>query len=418
MIRETPVIQRNEYCRLCSSSSLELVIALEPTPLANSLVTAEQLDVAEDRYPLDVFICRNCSHIQLLDVVDPEILFRDYAYVSGTSQLYVDYLKQYANDVIEVYGLKEGDLVVEIGSNDGTLLRHFVNRGLRVLGVDPARNLAEMAEQSGIPTIAKFFTPDLAKELKETHGSAKLLIANHVFAHADNLKSVVDGVRELLTSDGIFAFEVSYWLDVYKKALFDTIYHEHLSYHTVGPLTGFFARNGMELIDTQRVNHQGGSLRCMVQLEGGPWPQNLSVQRLIREEDEHLSPGVNTRFKDLSELIELGRRQLTELLASIQAEGGRVAGYGAPAKTTTLMYQFGLDAGQLEFIADDSPLKQGLFTPGLHIPIVSPEEIYNRRPDYLLVLAWNFADSIMDRHRAFAEAGGKFIVPLPTLRIC
>ncbi len=418
MIRETPVIQRNEYCRLCSSTVLDLVLALEPTPLANSLVTAEQVDTAEDRYPLDVFICRECRHLQLLDVVNPEVLFRNYAYVSGTSPVYVDYLKRYASNVIRDYGLREGDLVVEIGSNDGTLLRHFVDQGLRVLGVDPALNLAEAAKASGIPTIARFFTPDLAQEMRETHGPAKLMIANHVFAHANDLQSVVEGVRHLLTHDGIFAFEVSYWLDVYNKVLFDTIYHEHLSYHTVAPLTGFFANNGMQLVDSQRVSHQGGSLRCMVQLADGPWSQKASVGQLIQEEEKHLSTGVEAIFKDFGQRIDRERQQLTELLTSIQSAGQRVAGYGAPAKTTTLMYHFGLNAELLDFIADDSPLKQGLFTPGLHIPIVSADEIYNRRPDYLLVLAWNFADSIMERHRAFAEAGGKFIVPLPTLRIC
>ena len=411
-------MQRRLACRLCPSTDLDLVLSLEPTPLANSLVTADMLGEAEDCYPLDVFACRDCGHIQLLDVIDPEVLFRDYVYVSGTSPVYVDYLKDYATKIIEHYSVHDGDLVVEIGSNDGTLLRHFSERGLRVLGVDPARNLAELASQAGIQTIPEFFTSSLAEEIKNAHGPAKLVIANHVFAHTDDLQAVVRGVHSLLAPDGIFAFEVSYWLDVYRKVLFDTIYHEHLSYHTVTPLVGFFTRCGMELVDTQQVVHQGGSLRCMVQLTGGPWPQNCSVQHLICEEKRDLGVDLALTMRGFGERIGLERQRLRDLFTSIKAQGGRIAGYGAPAKTTTLMYHFGLGADQLEFIVDDSEHKQGKFTPGLHIPIVSSLEIYERKPDYLLVLAWNFADSIIKQHQAFAKGGGKFIVPLPTLKTC
>lgn len=415
---KTPVIQRRTVCRLCPSTSLDLVLALTPTPLANSLVTAEMVSVVEPCFPLDVFACRACGHVQLLDVVDPEVLFRNYLYTSGASPVYIDYLKDYASKTISDFRIGRDDLVVEIGSNDGTLLRHFKERGMRVLGVDPARNLTEIARQAGVETISEFFTSDLARQIKDDRGTARLIIANHVFAHADDLAAVVRGVRQLLAPDGIFAFEVSYLLEVYRKVLFDTIYHEHLSYHAVGPLVGFFAHQGMELIDTQQVTHQGGSLRCMVQFAGGPWPKNPSVQSLISQELQELGTDLPATFRRFGERIERERQRLTCLLAKIRAKGQHIAGYGAPAKTTTLMYHFGLDAKQLEFIGDDSPIKQGMFTPGLHIPIVPSEEIYKRKPDYLLVLAWNFADSIIARHKAFSQAGGKFIVPLPTLRTC
>jgi SAM-dependent methyltransferase len=396
---------------------LDLVLSLKPTPLANALISANQLDLQEPSIPLDVFACRECEHIQLLDVVDPEVLFRDYVYVSGTSAVYVDYLREYSLDVAGKHHLETGSLVIEIGSNDGTLLHHFKDQGMRVLGIDPARNLAGLAAESGIETICDFFSPELAEEILETHGQASVAMANHVFAHADDLESIVKGVRRILTPDGVFVFEVSYLLDVYRSVLFDTIYHEHVSYHTVGPLVDFFQRLGMQLVNAQRVSHQGGSLRCTVQLAGGPWAVEPSVQQLISLESQELGADLPETFRKFGERIDVERHRLTELLAELSAHGKRVAGYGAPAKTTTLMHHFELDSSQIEFIVDDSAFKQGLYTPGLHIPIVPSEEIYLRKPDYLLVLAWNFADSIIAKHKAFSEAGGKFIVPLPTFRV-
>lgn len=416
-IEETKLVQRRTVCRLCPSSDLELVLALKPTPLANALVSAEHLDRQEPSIPLDVFVCRECEHIQLLDVVDPEVLFRDYVYVSGTSSVYVDYLREYSLAVSSKRNLQPESLVIEIGSNDGTLLHHFKDQGMRVLGVDPALNLAAAAIESGIPTISDFFSPTLAEEIKNKHGQASVVMANHVFAHADDLESIVKGVRTILAPNGVFVFEVSYLLDVYRSVLFDTIYHEHVSYHTVGPLVGFFQRLGMELVDSQRVSHQGGSLRCTVQLAGGPWPVESSVQELISMESQELGTDIPESFRKYGERIDVERKRLTDLLTELSSQGKRVAGYGAPAKTTTLMHHFELDGSQIEFIVDDSSFKQGLYTPGLHIPIVSSEEIYQRKPDYLLVLAWNFADSIIAKHQAFAEAGGKFIVPLPTFRV-
>jgi len=393
------------------------VLSLTATPLANSVVSTEQLDISEPCYPLDVHACRGCGHVQLLDVIDPGVLFNHYVYTSGASPAYVRYLKEYADGIISKLELVPGSLVVEIGSNDGTLLSHFKDSGMNVLGVDPAENLSHLASEVGVETKTAFFTLKLAEEIRQEIGPAPLVIANHVFAHADDLEGIIEGVRSLLTPDGVFVFEVSYLLDVYRDVLFDTIYHEHLSYHTVGPLVEFFNRNGMELIDVQRVEAQGGSLRGVVQLTGGPRSKEPSVQQFVSAELNEIGEDLPAAFRLFEQRIDRERVQLTELLAGLRDEGSQISGYGAPAKATTLMYHFKLDSSALDFIVDDNPIKQGMFTPGLHVPIVSAEEITRRTPDFLLILAWNFAEPIMAAHKYFSEGGGKFIVPLPAVKI-
>jgi SAM-dependent methyltransferase len=406
------VSHRRATCRLCDSKQLEQVLALEPSPPANSFATREQLDVVQEKFPLDVAMCGQCGHVQLLDVVDPRLLFENYVYVSGTSPVFVDHFRRYAADVVERLDIKGGDTVVDIGSNDGTLLRFFQDAGCRVLGIDPAKAIAKAASESGIETLAEFFTPALAKDIRSSRGAAKVITANNVFAHVDDLRGVLDGVCTFLSPDGVFVFEVSYLVDVYEKTLFDTIYHEHLSYHTVKPLEKFFAANGMQLIDVVRVPSHGGSLRGFAQLAGGGRRVQPSVQGLIAHESL-LKLDHPATFKSFAASIDNLREELRMVLTRLKGEGKRIAGFGAPAKATTLLHHFKLGDGVLDFIVDDSPLKQGLFTPGHHIPVLSPAVLEERHPDYLVVLAWNFAQPIMASHSDYTAKGGQFIVPLP-----
>lgn len=411
-----PTHHRRDDCRLCGGRDLARVLELTPTPPANAFVGAEARHVAQPVFPLEVLFCRACTHVQLGVVVDAESLFADYVYVSGTSSVFVEHFEDYAAQVTNAFDLAPGGLVVDIGSNDGTLLGFFRGVGMEVLGVDPARAIAESASQAGIETWATFFDADVAAEARRRHGAAACVTANNVFAHMDDLGGVVDGVRALLAADGVFVFEVSYLLDVYEKSLFDTIYHEHLDYHSVAPLVGFFAGRGMELIDAARVPSHGGSVRCVAQPAGGPHAVRPGVADLIgterraRLDREETLAGYGRRIEALGD-------ELEALVRRLRGEGKRIAGYGAPAKATTLMYHFGLGPDEIEFIVDESPLKQGLFTPGLHVPVVGAEAIDERRPDYLLVLAWNFADSIIAKNQAFREAGGRFIVPLPAVTV-
>ena len=409
-------MRRRTTCRVCDGTRLRPLFSLEPTPLANQLVGADRLNEPQRVYPLDLHFCDDCCHVQLLDVVNPEILFRDYVYVSGTSPSFVDHFRRYSEDVFARVALAPGQLVLDIGSNDGTLLRFFKDKGCRVLGIEPARLIAERTQAAGIDTIPAFLSRELAETIARDRGPAAVVTANNVFAHVDDLHGFVDAVKAVLAGDGTFVFEVSYLLDVFEKTLFDTIYHEHLSYHSVKPLVTLFEQHDMELVDVQRVSSHGGSLRGFAKRTPAASRQP-SVNALIAEE---AARGLHepAAFRTFFENIEQRKRELRALLGRLRSEGRRVGGFGAPAKATTLMYHFGLGHDVLECIVDDSPLKQGLFTPGHHVPIVPSNWIYESRPDYLLILAWNFAESVMRAHKGFSDLGGKFIVPLPTLDVC
>jgi|TARA_B100002003_G_C14137285_1_gene546993 SAM-dependent methyltransferase len=395
---------------------LELVFELTPTPPANEFVRESKIGETQHCFPLDVYQCLHCGHVQLLTAIQPETLFREYVYVSGTSPVFVNHFRSYAESIIQDYGILEDSLIVEIGSNDGTLLSFFKEKGMRVLGIDPATIIAERTASIGIETIAHFFDEQLGREIHQERGPASVIPANNVFAHVDDLIGFVSGIRELLADDGIFVFEVSYLLDVYEKTLFDMTYHEHLSYHSVTPLKSFFQSQGLQLIHVERVDTHGGSLRGIVQKAGGFRETNDSIRKLV---DLELKLGLNkpgtwVKFK---ERVDKKGQELMELLKLLKKKKKNISGYGAPAKSTTLMYQYGIDSDTIDYIVDDSPWKQTLFSPGLHIPLVSSSMLKRRPPDYLLILAWNFAESIMDNLKGFAEAGGKFIVPLPDLHV-
>ncbi len=408
--------QRRSDCRLCGSKDVELVFELAPTPPANAFVKPDHAKIPQESFPLDLFLCRSCGHLQLLDVVDPELLFRHYVYVSGTSPVFVEHFQGYAQALIHNFSLKKGGLVVDIGSNDGTFLRFFKEAGLKVLGVDPAVEISSNANAAGIETINAFFTPALSQKLLKERGQASAVTANNVFAHADDLAAILESARALLAPDGIFACEVSYLADVVTNTLFDTIYHEHVAYHAVGPLKRFLEAHGFELLEALRVAPHGGSLRAIAQKSGGPRKQGSSVGERLKEE-QRLGLDKPETFKGFAKQIAARKTELLDLLKKLKGSGRRIAGFGAPAKATTLMHHFGLGKDILDFIVDDSPFKQGLLTPGLHIPVVGSEELYKRKPDDVLILAWNFADSIMKKHKAFSEAGGRFIVPLPELKV-
>jgi SAM-dependent methyltransferase len=407
---------RRSTCRLCGGTDLTEVLKLAPTPPANAFVPAEALGQAQERFPLDVFFCGDCGHVQLLDVVDPRILFEHYVYVSGTSPVFVKHFQDYATDVLARFAVPADGLVVEIGSNDGTLLGFFQKAGRRVLGIDPARDIAAAATSAGIETITGFFSPETAATIRAERGAASVVCANNVLAHIDDLAAVIDGVSSLLSPDGVLVFEVSYLVDVTEQVLFDTIYHEHLDYHTVKPLIPFLAAHGLELIDVVRVPSHGGSMRLTAQKAGGGRPIGASVAAAVAEE-------ARLGLDQMATLLAFGQRidavgaELKTVLAQFKAEGKSIAGFGAPAKATTLMYHFGIGADVVDFIIDDSPLKQGLYSPGMHIPVLSSAAIAQRQPDVLVLLAWNFAQPIIAKNAAFHQAGGRFVVPLPRVEV-
>ncbi len=400
-------------CRLCNSSRLELVVPYPPTPIADAYVSASRCEETQELFPLDLYLCTECGHVQLCDVVNPTSLFSDYTYETSVSLGLVEHFKQYADDIMAYASPPEHSLVVEIGSNDGTLLRFFKNHGLKALGVDPATAIARKATGTGIETIPSFFTGQLAQEIKEQRGCATIVAANNVFAHADNIGDMAGGISTLLDRNGIFCFELSYLPDTVEKKLFDTVYHEHLCYFCVKPLQTFLRKHGLELIDFIRIPTKGGSFRGIAQRTDGSRSRMPSVERQIRFEETAGYDKART-FRDFAAELQRARKELTGLLADLKKQGKKIAGYGASATVTTLMYYFGLDE-YVDFIVDDNPLKHDTFSPGYHIPVFPSQALYEREPDYVIILAWNYAQPIMRRHQRYMENGGRFVLPLPQL---
>jgi SAM-dependent methyltransferase len=404
-------------CRMCARIKIQKIMELTPTPPGNNFLNEDQIGDPEPVYPLELYLCQDCGHIQLGHVVDPKILYQNnYSYLSGTSAYFVAHLKDYASNMIKQFDLTPKTLVSDIGSNDGTCLQFFQNRGMKVLGVDPATKIAQLATQNGVETVADFFSYDLAKRLRQEHGPAGFITSHNACAHIDNLDDVVRGVEHWLDDNGIFVLEVGYFLDVFSNIWFDTIYHEHVDYHTVEPFIHLFDRFGMEVIQVERVAPQGGSIRVMVQKKGGRYDKDGSIDELIALEHQAGLREIKT-YTDFANRILNVRDSLLDTLRELKNKGKSIAAYGAPTKATTLMTHFKLGKELIDFIVDDNLLKQNLYSPLSHIPILSSDMIYKKKPDYLLILAWNFADPIMKIHKKYGSEIGTFIVPMPELRL-
>lgn len=409
-------VTRKADCRLCGGTTFDHVLPLRPSPVGDAFVPKERLDERQDLYPLDCYLCTTCGHLQNLDVVNPEILFREYTYRTSVSMGLVEHFRQYATTVVATLELKEGDLVVEIGSNDGSLLKAFKSHGLRVQGIDPARVIAAEATAAGIPTIPDFFTSVIAHEIRSGQGPAALFCANNVFAHIDNMADIIKGIRTVLADDGAFVFEVSYIVDMIDNMVFDTIYHEHVSHHALIPLERFFNRFDMTLFDVMRTSTKGGSIRAFAQpLSTGKRPKSGILTKLMAEEERRgiTEPEI---YRDWFERIEECKRAVLSYVDTAIAAGKTVVGYGASTTTTTLLYHFELEK-RLKYIVDDNALKQGTYSPGAHFPVYPSSKLLEDKSDIVVVLAWTYADPIVKRHEAFVEAGGQFLIPLPQMRL-
>lgn len=414
MVKE--IIKRKETCRVCLNKQLFKVITLGSTPLANAFLTKDQLDLPEAFYPLDIYFCNRCGFIQLGHVVSPEILFKDYVYVSSTSPVFVRHFENFANEIISRFNLDKNSLIIDIGSNDGILLKPLRNLGIRVLGIEPAQQIAEIAKKEGIETIVNFFSLSLAKKIAKNKGLAKVVTATNVFAHIDDLDEVIKGTKELLSDDGVFIIEVPYLVDFLTKRYFDLIYHEHLSYWAVAPLITLFKRFNMTVFDVQKVETHGGSIRVYVKKREASYPVQREVDKFLKREKDMRLADANTYEKFANKILE-NKARLTALLTKIKLQNKKIVGFGAPAKGNTLLNYFKIGTDILDYIIDDSPFKQGLYTPGTHIPVFSHQELKKDNPDYILILAWNFASSIIERFSYFLKKGGKFIIPVPQPRI-
>ena len=404
-----PVHHKRTCCRACAGERLTPFLQLGPQPLANAFLATPDEFHGEQSYPLDVYFCESCSLVQLLDVIDPEVLFRNYIYVTGTSDTIANHNVAYARTVTDLLGLGPGDLVVEAASNDGSLLKQFQALGISSLGVEPARNIAEVARRNGIETVTHFFSAEVAVGIREAYGKAKVVIANNVLAHVDDTIDFLKGARYLLADGGMVVFEVPYLVELLNRLEYDTIYHEHLCYFSVIALCRLCESADLSIARIDRVPVHGGSLRVYASARSR---HSADAMQMV---DAEAQAGLNSlaRYQKFAADVERSRRLLLSLLCRLREQGRSIAAYGAPAKGNTLLNYCGIDTTLVKYTVDKNERKVGLFTPGMHLPVRPVSTLEEQRPDDVLILAWNFSSEIMRQQQAYRERDGRFITPVP-----
>jgi hypothetical protein len=404
-----------QECLACGSSELHPLFDLGRHPLANNLIAEDDVQ-DEPTYPLGIQFCRHCLLVQLTHIVDPSRIFSSYLYVPSTSTTWLEHCEELAEYVSSQAGLQPRDLVIEIGSNDGTLLRPFQRRGQRVLGIDPATNIAEQANAAGVPTLNRFFGESTATEVLAEHGAAHAILSTNVLAHVPDPVGLLRGVRALLAPDAIYVNESPSLREMVLHSEFDTIYHEHVSYFSLHALNNLFQRAGLSIFEAIPQTLHGGTLRVLALPTARSFSQSDCIEQILEKERE--AGVVNAAgLTDFAKRASSVREQLRQLIVNLRFKGERLAAYGATAKGNTLLGYCGLTSADIEYIVDRNPLKQGRFTPGSRIPIVSENRLKSDPPDMLLLLAWNLADEIRRQLSWFQERGGRFLAPVPEPRI-
>ncbi len=399
-------------CRLCNCEDLELVIPLGESPVSEKYLNKEDLSKAQETVPLDLYFCKDCFHVQLLAVVNPDFLWSDFTFKTSNNPSLVNHFRDIARRIIDVKNIKKNEFILDVGSNDGTLLKSFKELGHKnILGIDPADEIALEATKNGIPTINAFMNDTTSQKILQDFGKASVVTANNVYAHVDDLTGMTNSIKKVLDDEGIFVFEVSYLLDVVQKNLIGTIFHEHLCYHSVISLDIFLDRQGLELIKVERGPEQGGSIVCYAQFKNGSLKKDSSVEKLIHLEKEFRLNKAST-IKEMFERLESVKDELNELINNLKKDDKTIAGFGAARAGTTLLSYFGIGKN-LEFLVDDNETKHYKFSPGDKLEVLPTNEIYNKKPDYILILAWLFSDKIIEKHRKYNDQGGTFLTLFP-----
>ncbi len=401
-------------CRSCGHDDIALILRLGQVPLANALLSAEQLGQPEECFPLDLFFCQQCALVQIGETVAPEKLFANYAYASSYSDTMLTHSRSLVQQLAAERRLSSDHLVTEIASNDGYLLQYYKELGIPVLGIEPAANIAEVAIGKGIPTLIEFFDETLAGRLAAKGCMADIVHAHNVFAHVPDPNRFVLGLKRVLKSSGIALIEAPYIRDLIEKLEFDTIYHEHFSYYSLSSVESLCRRHALMVADVERIQIHGGSLRFTIS-HAGAQPSERVTAMLAEERAAGLLDF--DYYRNFADHVWRLRDDLVNNLIRLKADGARIAAYGASAKGSTLMNSFKINGEFIDFVVDRSPIKQGRFTPGNHLAILPPSALVERRPDYVLLLTWNFADEILQQQKAYRDLGGRFIVPVPAVRI-
>lgn len=401
-------------CRICGGENLVKVLDLGKMPPANAFLKKEDLNFPEDKFPLTVLFCKDCFLVQVPDVVDPNILFKNYDYLTSASKPLTAHFIEMAHVLRERFITSDKDLFIEIGGNDGTLL-DAVKDTCHVLNIDPATNIAQISNEKGIQTINKFFTDEVAQDVLAQFGPARVIVANNVMAHIDDLHSVFRGVKALIGENGVFVFEVHWVGNLIAEGGFDQIYHEHLCYHSLLALRRLVSQFGLKIFDIETVPIHGESIRVFVGGEN-KFPESERVA-IFADQEKNIGLDKEETFLRFARRVEDNKNDLLDFLSRLKKEKKRICGYGAPAKGNTLLNYFGIGPDILDFLTDTTPLKQGLFSPGMHIPVVAPNTLENDPPEYILLLAWNYAEAILEKEEALRAKGSQFIIPVPTIRV-
>ena len=400
-------------CGICSGEKLTNFLNLGNHPPPLNFITKEKVMENDETFPLEVFFCHGCGLVQLGEAVDPKIMFKEYIYTSGVSTAFRNHLELFAKKLVDRFSPDEEDLVIDIASNDGTLLQFFRNSGLRVLGIEPS-NIANIAKENGIQTVNDFFNETVAKQILETNGQAKIITITNAFAHIKDLDSVMKGVKALLKEDGIFVSESQYLVDIIEKLEYDTIYHEHLRYYCLKPLIQLFEKYNMEVFDCERISSHGGSIRVYASLKG-KFTKSDSVKNIIDYEDKLKLSEIET-YQEFARKIYENKTKLVSLLSKIKADGHKIVGISAPARSCTLLNYLEINPELVDYIVEKSTLKIGKFTPGTHIRVLDDKKLIEEQPDYALLLSWHFGESIINKFRNDGYKG-KIIIPLPEPKI-